>query len=278
MKRFLLIALLFAVATGLSLSTTYPASGQYAASSVSNQQMAYDTFNGPWIDPQKWLALPRTDPCRDSTNSMECIREIQGGKLRLLVKSYGARDTNDGGQWGSATLVSATQAHRSMTVDVVVKNATAADCASTGGRSQVQAQFSVAFFNTGTKDDAGDNVNAYMLIQSIPGSPGVLWAYAIYEHHGVWSTGSNGMTVPVGTPVRGALVWDQPSSKFTATLTNLQSGQQVTSDMPYAESVMAPPYVWSLPILSVVASPSNCVAGPTSASVEATFDNVVIDR
>lgn len=258
-------------------STSRTAVGQ-ATSLTSGQQQAYDTFNGPWIDPQRWLALPRTDPCRDSTNSMECIREIQGGKLRLLVKSYGARDTNDGGQWGTANLVSARQPQRNMSVDFVVKNATAIDCDSTGGQSQVTAQLSIPFFNAGTNNDPRDSVTAFVLIQSHPGWPGVMWAYAAYDYHGVWTNGPGGMAVPVGTPVRVALVWDQAHNKFTATLTNLQSSQQVTSDMPYTESVMAVPYVWSLPILAVVASPSNCVAAPTSASVEATFDNVTIDR
>ena len=126
-----------------------PSATAQTGSSISNQQQAYDTFNGPWIDPQKWLALANTDPCRDSTNVMECVREIQGGKLRLLVKSYGKADSTSGPQRGDSTLISAIQAQRSFTADVLVKSVSAVACPS-GGSSLAQAQFMVPFFNTGT--------------------------------------------------------------------------------------------------------------------------------
>lgn len=40
---------------------------------------AYDTFNKPWIDPAKWIGGLG---CSDWT-TLECVREIQHGRLRL---------------------------------------------------------------------------------------------------------------------------------------------------------------------------------------------------
>jgi hypothetical protein len=247
-----------------------------ATSSAINQQQAYDTFNGPWIDPQKWLAVVNTDPCRDSTNVMECVREIQGGKLRLLVKSYGSADNSIGSQWGTSTLISATHAQRSFTADILVKSASAVDCP-LGGPSFAQAQFMVPFFNTGTGDPK-DNVQTYFVVQTAKGQPSVLYVYAIFEDHGVWSASSDAMTVSAGTPVRGTLTWDQPHQKFTATTVNLLTHEQSTSDLPYSESVTAAPPTWSLPVVQVAVAPANCSTSNTSAAVEATFDNVIIDR
>jgi hypothetical protein len=251
--------------------------GAQTASPANNEQQAYETFNGPWIDPQRWLALANTDPCRDSTNVMECVREIQGGKLRLLVKSYGREDSTSGSQWGDSTLISATHAQRSFTADVLVKSVSAVDCPS-GGSSLAQAQFMVPFFNTGTTGDPKDTVQAYFVVQRAQGQPRVLYAYAIFEDHGVWSASSDAMAVSAGTPMRGTLIWDQPHQKFTATISNLLTHEQLTSDLPYSESVTVAPPMWALPVLQVVAAPANCSAVNTSASVEATFDNVMIDR
>jgi hypothetical protein len=244
---------------------------------TNNQQQAYDNFNGPWIDPQKWLAVANTDPCRDSTNAMECVREIKGGKLRLLVKSYGKADSTSGPQYGDSTLISATHAQKSFTADVVVKNVSAVDCPS-GGSSLAQAQFMVPFFNTGSTGDPRDNVQVYFTVQTAKGQPTVLYAYAIFEDHGIWSASSDAMAVSAGTPVRGTLIWDQAHQKFTVNIVNLLTHEQLTSDLPYNGSVTVAPPRWSLPVLQVVAAPANCSGVNTSASAEATFDNVIIDR
>jgi len=136
----------------------------------------------------------------------------------------------------------------------------------------------VPFFNTGTAGDPGDNVQAYFVVQTAQGQPGALYAYGIFEDHGVWSASSEALAVSAGTPVRGTLIWDQPHQKFTVTMLNLLTHEQLTSDLPYDESMTVAPPRWSLPVLQVVAAPVNCSAVNTSASVEATFDNVIIDR
>jgi hypothetical protein len=54
----------------------------------------YDTFNERWLDPAKWAT---GIDCGALT--MECVREIQNGHLRLALRNFGAANSDSGDQW-----------------------------------------------------------------------------------------------------------------------------------------------------------------------------------
>src|ERR1700756_1492098 len=67
---------------------------------TETQLGAYDNFNRQFLDPTKWAT---SSPCFTWT-VLDCVREIQNGRLRLAVRGYGATDSNQGGQYGESEL------------------------------------------------------------------------------------------------------------------------------------------------------------------------------
>jgi hypothetical protein len=59
----------------------------------------YDTFNERWLDPAKWLTGLYCGP-----TTLECVREIQNGQLRLATRQFGATDSDSGIQFADPAL------------------------------------------------------------------------------------------------------------------------------------------------------------------------------
>lgn len=239
----------------------------------------YDAFNGRWLNPAKWIAMNPGNPdyqeaCYFSSNVMECVREIQDGKLRLAVKSYGATDTSVGGQYGEAKLMFP-QPFVSFTADVAMKSTTSVVCAVTGTASWADASVTATFFNSGSGSSNDDASASLALDHSATDPPGVVNVKAVMYWEGQYINGVTVGSTTVGTPIRLTLRWVQPSHKFSLSFENLVTGQHFAADMPYTMSDTMPPTgYWNG--LYVQAFPANCVGQQTSSQVEATFDNVIL--
>jgi hypothetical protein len=78
----------------------------------------YDTFNERWLDPAKWLTGLYCGP-----TTLECVREIQNGQLRLAVRQFGATDSDSGFQYANPALYfSNPSAINSITSDVTLRS------------------------------------------------------------------------------------------------------------------------------------------------------------
>jgi hypothetical protein len=249
-----------------------------APAQVAPGAIPYDDFNRKWLDPGKWYAMDPGYPdyfeaCYFSTNVLECVREIQDGKLRLAVKSYGATDSNDGGQYGESKLMFA-KPFMSMTADVLVKSTSSSSCPASGAASWAEAMYTARFFNTGS-GDTNDDVDAHITFaHASTDNAGLLTVTAFLYWQGQYFDNVNVGTVSVGTPFRATLRWIPADHKFVASLENLITHQHFGADVPYSMPDSTPPTsYWNG--LYVLAFPANCLGQQTSSQIEATFDNVV---
>ncbi len=278
----LLCALAVSVGRGQQIGgqTAQQANSQQAQ--VQSGAMLYDDFNHKWLDPTKWAAIPDgatpnyKEACYFSTNVLECVREIQDGKLRLAVKSYGARDSNEGGQYGESKIIF-TQPFVSLTADVVVRSTSSRGCPTNTTDSWAQANFTGRFFNSGS-GDPNDDVDAGLGFKRASlDDPRMLTAYGLMHWQGQYFGNVTVGSVPIGTPVRATLRWNQSSHKFTVSFVNLITHESFAADMPYSmPDTKLPTGYWDGLYIQVF--PSNCIGQQTWGQVEATFDNVVISR
>lgn len=140
-----------------------------------------------------------------------------------------------------------------------------------------QAMITAFFFNSGS-GNSSDNVAA--ILTFAPPSPDNLRTLFITAFFG-WQGSYFGQvtlgSVPIGTPVRATVRWDQSSHKFVFSVLNLTTHQFFTSDVPYdMPDITVPSGDWKG--LYVQAFPSNCINEQTWQSMEATFDNVMVSR
>jgi hypothetical protein len=139
LHRMTAVALFAALAITIQLSAQTGGANQ--ASGV------YDNFNEKWIDPARWLT--GAPGCWGA--SLECVREIQNGQLRLLVRNIGYTGQNSGTDWSQSDLYfPAANNITSITADVTVRQAHGTDCPLNPANSGAQVQVGGAFFNSGS--------------------------------------------------------------------------------------------------------------------------------
>ena len=243
--------------------------------------IVYDDFNHKWLDPTNWAAAAPngatsnyTEACYYSTNVLECVREIQNGKLRLAVRSYGARNSDEGTQYGESKIIF-TQPFTSISADVVVRGTKSSNCAANTSESWTQAMFTGRFFNSGS-GDPNDDVDGHLTVASSTADPGILNVSSFLFWQGQYFGFVTVGTVPVGVPIRASLQWIPSGHKLRAGFENLITHQYFAADVPYSMSDTTPPTgYWDG--LYVQAFPVNCTAQQTSSQIEATFDNVVLN-
>lgn len=235
-----------------------------------NQTSAiYDNFKGPWIDPSRWLT--GAPSCWGL--SLECVREIQNGQLRLLARNLGWNGGNSGTQWSQSDLYfPAANNITSITADVTVRQAKGTDCALNPEKNGAQVRIGGTFFNSGS-GDPGDDLQAYVI--AVHGddvlSYGVWWGWQTQEQ---WIPIT--YNIAMGTPVTTTIRWDRANHQFVVTLK--------TPGGLYFQQASG----YSIPDVKLAANPSkglsaftvspNCTGQKTSSYVEASFDNVKIVR
>jgi hypothetical protein len=231
----------------------------------------YDNFSSHWLDPVKWQAI--TPQCG---NSLECVREIRSGKLRLAVRNFGNTDSDDSTQWGeSEVYFPDPNAVLSITAEMTVRSFSGVGCSTNAtDRTHTEVKMGGNFFNTGSGDVA-DDVTSLLIAWVDTLNPQVMnvggwWGW---RDQGGWT---NIESFPIGTPLTASIKWDKANHQFIAEARDKNGrGGQVT--MPYTMSDSTPP-VNAGKILSATVNSLNCTSGKTNAQVEATYDHVIINH
>jgi hypothetical protein len=238
----------------------------------------YDDFNHRWLDPAKWQVGPNC-----WTSGLECVREIEDGKLRLALRSFGARDSSSGVQMSDSSLPFPQGLATSITsirTDVSVRAHGGTSCPANPDLGNAQAQIGGNFFNKGS--GSGQDVYAYLKVLSLPNSQTMniilSWGAIDGQGPGDWAPVA---TYPVGTPLVMTLRWDQANHQFLAAVRakgEAGQGSQVIS--PYnpldVPDGLPPALPWKT--ISVSAWPANCESALTTSYIEATFDNVIVNH
>jgi hypothetical protein len=236
----------------------------------------YDTFSDQFINPDKWWA---TGPFCDQGRTLECVREIQNGHLRLLIRNMGGGASDSGFQFGSDELFfNNPETVHSVTTDVNVRRVNLVGCStSTDGQpTRTVVKVQGTYFNTGSGDPADDVTNDlyFEIDASDPTTMSV----------GNWLASANGLgygvpigTYPVGTPLIVTNIWDKTNHRFISVVkVKDESGSTKRVVNPYSVSDTTPA-VNPARGLSILAYSLNCTSTQTFAQTEAFFDNVIVN-
>ena len=238
----------------------------------------YDVFNGPFLDPSKWLAVPTCSatPFVDTTasvNVLDCAREVQNNQLRLFVKAYGDPSSDQGRQFGPSELYFINpNAVKSLTATLTIRNIDAVACPSNSTPSFGQAIFGGNYFNPGT-GNSRDDVAAVMIVQ--PFSPGTgLGVFAlVFSPNAFYGFATLG-AIKLNEPLTGNVQWDQPNHRFVFSVLgpNLNSTKTISYSATDTMPAAAP-----MKLLAGRAFVPNCTTLQTSAGVEVLFQSVAIN-
>jgi hypothetical protein len=260
--------LLFAVLVGSLVVGIFSAHGE---TPVSNAYV-YDDFDRAFIDPLKWEGAGAW-----SRNTLEFVREIRNGHLRLGARTYGDRWGDTGSVFDFDDLEFKNAATiTSFGAWVVVKNMASSSCADNAWVSDPEVSLvGGSFFTIGEPGSGTGDVNARVTIQqSEPG--GRLIVRLIADVYGGSVLGDADLgTVAIGEPVFLFLRWDQANHRFLGGAR--KTGAQVeTAVIPYAlDDSRAAGFTFRA--LSVSNNTPNCAATPTFAGAEAEFDHVMVN-
>ena len=235
---------------------------------TSTSSLPYDNFNSNLLDPTKWQ--PKNPQCWG--NVLECVRMIQNGKLYLFVRNFGDTNSDNGINWSeSEVYFPSPNAVNSITADVTLRSYKGVGCATNNtDQTHTQVMMGGTFFNTGTDDVTGlliiyaDTINPQMM------NVGGWWGYA---NQGYWTTIA---AYPIGTPLTATIKWDKDNHQFIASAWDKSGvGGQVL--IPYGVPDSNPP---ANPVknLNAEAHTLNCTSAKTFGAVEATYDNVYVNR
>ncbi|SRR5260370_692157 len=235
----------------------------------------YDNFKGKLLDPSKWS----TSGACFTTNGLEleCVREIENGKLRLVHRNFGNRDTDTGFQFGAATIVFANPSLiKSITADVTLIRIDESPCL-VNPTFRSAAHMDGTFFNTGSGNQS-DDVGGHLAFGRMSSDPeGQVFVFGQISHGSNFFAFTPLGSVPIGTPVTATLTWDQPNHQFLVSWVNLDTGVKTAATMPYSLADTTPA---TNPEKELGAStfPANCTASQTSVYIETLFDNVYIGQ
>jgi hypothetical protein len=272
-----LISVVLLVAGGQAQST----GGQNSPLQVNSQQTQmnlggelYEDFNQKWLNPAKWQ--PMYPNCWG--NVLECVREVRDGKLRLLVRNFGDTKSDSDIQFSESEVYFVDpNAVTSITADMNVRFHGIGCATNDTDRTHTQVQLGGWFFNMGTGSPEDDMV--VWLIIWIDTIDPIIRA-SVY-----WGRPWPGPAInvpladyPIGTQLTGMLKWDRVNHRFigrTKVKGHEGPGEQVV--IQYSEPDVMPP---ATPLKALQASQHtlNCTSAKTNGQVEATFDNVIVNR
>ncbi len=253
--------------------------------SVAQQQMGsiqlYDNFNSTWIDPTKWAAIPTCSatPFLDTTaslNLVDCIRAIQGGSLRLMVKAYGHIDSDTDRQFGPSELYFASpNAINTISVTVKIHRSAPIPCPSNSTPSFGQVLIGGNYFNTGTGDPRDDVAVLYFIERDATAAKGTIHAGAVLSSqnsfYGYVDLGIHNLS----DVLNAAVSWDQPNHHFSFRLAHSRDIR--AGELSYSASDTTPP-VAPMKLLAARAFVPNCTTQLTSADMDVLFDDVYTNQ
>ncbi len=116
----------------------------------------YDDFNHPWLDPARWEA--GMNQCW--SNNLECVREIEHGKLRLAIRNTGSMGSDSGPQYSESYLpfpMSVADRITRIRADITVRDFGGIPCpANADDSTHTEVKIGGNFFNAGAGDPADD--------------------------------------------------------------------------------------------------------------------------
>jgi hypothetical protein len=234
----------------------------------------YDRFTDKAIDPTHW-------------SDNEKIREIRGGAMRLMQRTYGFGGSDVGitpTNWQSnlSNPQSITELKATVTVSALEANA----CPSNASVGDARARIIGGFFNVATPTPGSqlNDVIAQVRILRVSNTTdpagllrvqGVLSLCTSADCNNAATIGNivDLGTVMVGTPTTVQIQWDKPGKTFYFARDGGTPGT-----VAYADSDASPP---SLPFkqMSTRVNVPSCQSAPrVSSMVDATFDNVFVNR
>ena len=236
----------------------------------------YDTFTEHWLNPAKWEA---SGPFCAQGLTLECVREIQNGRLRLALRNMGDSGSDSGEQDSDDELYFANpNAIRSVTADVTLGQVQLVACpTNTGQPTRTLAKIAGVFFNTGSGDPA-DDAGQFLYLYVDADNPGTITV-------GSWfCAGANGpcngidfATYAVGTPLTATNAWDKANHQFVSTVkAKSEVGPGKRAILPYSVADTTPPSDPQRSLIVTVAA-SNCTGTRTFAHAEGLFDNVIVN-
>lgn len=261
----------FVVVMGCFVSAAWAQQTIAKGSTKDTKPVYYDTFKEKWLDPTKWLAVGPW-----GTGTLEIVREIQNGRLRLEARNVGAGDSDSGDQWSQSGLYFVDpNSVQSITADVVVRSFSGLGCSTNADypNTDTEVRIGGTFFNTGT-GDAADDVWGYLILWIDTTNPESMSV-------GNWNSKTEWTEVdsyPVKTPLTLTFAWDKANHQFVATVeVKGEPGSRKVVTAPYSVSDAAQP-VSPMKSLDAGVETSNCTSAKTFGQVEAFYDNVRINQ
>jgi hypothetical protein len=263
----LLVALLIPAAMQLALAGR--AAAQVNSSAKSGLKL-YDNFNSTYLDPARWYVQWG---CSGLTN-LECVRQIQEGRLHLRARAYGLRTTNIGAEYGNSELFLVNSAATEIAAELRVLRAESAGCTtSPGDGTHGHALLFGNFFNGGG-GTTNDDVSAFLVFDRYSTDPvNVVQVSAFLQYQGTFFDFVDLAAVNVGEKVTADLKWEKANHQFVAKLVRPgNTAVQVTLPHTMPDTMPA-----ALPAKALGARsfPENCIGTETFADMEASFDRVM---
>jgi hypothetical protein len=265
MRSHTIVVLLLSVT--LACTTSKATSAQTAT--------LYDNFNQQFLSPSKWNT---SGACFTANGQeLECVREIQHGKLRLAHRSFGQNDSDSGAQFGEVNVRFTNAALiKGISTDLVIQDVEEVNCVANPTFFAAAAHFDGNFFNTGNGDPT-DDIGAHIVFgRSFSDPPGQISIFSQLSrgfNFGIDFTWLG--TVSIGTPITATLTWDQSNHQFIVSWTNHITHKKTQATLPYNFADAATP-TNAYKEIGVNTSPANCTATPTWVYMETDFDNVYI--
>ena len=242
----------------------------------------YDQFKGQFLNSSKWLTLPTCSatPFVDTTasiNLLDCVREIQSNKLRLMVKAYGNALSDSGRQFGPSELFFVNpNAINSITTTLRVKRANAVACPANATPFSSIAQTIVGgnYFNPGS-GNSSDDVAAIVIVEhDPPTAPGGLVLSALVFSPNAFYGFANLGTAKFEQPLTATVQWDQANHQFVFRVNgpNLSSTATLPYSVPDTMPAAAP-----LKLLGARAFAPNCTTVKGTADMDVLFDEVRVN-
>jgi hypothetical protein len=258
----------------LLLALAFPALLAAAPVQALEPYKIYDRFTDKTIDPVRW-------------SDTEKIREIKGGAMRLMQRTYGLGGSDVGftpTNW--QTNLSNPQNITELKATITVTALEAIACPSNASVGDARARIIGGFFNTGTPTPGSQLNDAIAQVRIVRFSnstdpagllhvSGVLSVCTSADCNNAVTVGNvvDLGTVTVGTPITVSLQWDKPGKTFYF---SREGG--TTGTVAYAESDASPPGFPFKQVSTRVNVPSCQSAPRVSSLVDAVFDNVFVNR
>ncbi len=241
----------------------------------------YDNFSTRWIDPTKWAAVPTCSatPFLDTTASLnlfDCIRAVQAGQLRLMVKAYGHVDSDTDRQFGPSELYFANpNAIQTISTTFRIAHTAPTTCTSNSMASFGQVLIGGNFFNTGTGDPK-DDVSVILIMEHSAFDPkGVaLTGAGVYSQNAFYGWVDLGKR-SIGETISAAISWNPTGHFFAFRMAGASGIRQ--GQVNYTVSDVVPP-VAPMKLLGARAFAQNCSTQLSSADMDVYFDNVYTNQ